>query len=153
MTFPLRLQGRYVHDDAAIADEDARFEAEVTCFRNGETIRIVLAGEIPDGGDPMIAARSAAEAAQQLGKATEDRAVAIQHSGGTANRPRFVQSSAHGFLINLSPNLDLSRDFSLATPPRPVIQGPHPAHRHRLAESLRRLREASEIGDSMCLAR
>src|SRR5262249_41184883 len=57
---PLRLQGRYVDDDAAVADEDAGLQGEVAGLRNGEAIHVVDAGQRANRSYLVVAESAAA---------------------------------------------------------------------------------------------
>src|ERR1700730_1036021 len=83
VAFPLGFQRRYVHDDAAIVDEDAGLQAEIACFRYGQTVDVVIAWKLAHGHDLVIAvAREAAEFLHNAGEAPEYRPVALKQLGG-----------------------------------------------------------------------
>src|SRR2546430_5518724 len=53
-----RSQRRYVHDDAAIADEDAGLQGEIAGFRHGKTVDVVIAWRLTHGYDLVIDRKS-----------------------------------------------------------------------------------------------
>src|SRR4029077_17234046 len=105
------------HYDAAIADEDARFQREITRFRYGKTVDVVNPCKLTHGYDLVIAvAREAAEFLHNAGEAPEYRPVALKQLGGAPDGTGHVQRPLHALSRDLATQIDLPGDLRLMRP-------------------------------------
>src|SRR3989304_9673818 len=81
----------------------------------------------------MIAARSSLECIDDLWKPAKHRAVAIHQSSGTTNRAGFIERGTHDFRGNLVTQPDLPCDHTLAFMAGAIVRRPRPLPQPRLA--------------------